>query len=165
MRYLKWIFVIFFLIGPGFAGEVQVIDGDTLRIDDTRVRLWGIDAPEDGQLCDDNGREYDCGALATGALTHFIDGHPVHCRRIDTDRYGRTVARCIVAGRDLGAVMVRSGWALDYRYYSQGDYQQEQRQAQRAKIGLWAGAFRPPWLWRRDSRERKKPLSDRDWGR
>jgi endonuclease YncB( thermonuclease family) len=33
------------------AGQVSVIDGDTLEIRGTRIRLWGIDAPENSQLC------------------------------------------------------------------------------------------------------------------
>src|SRR5436305_1573118 len=33
------------------TGAVRVIDGDTLVVNDTRVRLEGIDAPEAGQTC------------------------------------------------------------------------------------------------------------------
>jgi endonuclease YncB( thermonuclease family) len=31
------------------AGQASVIDGDTLEIHGTRIRLWGIDAPESNQ--------------------------------------------------------------------------------------------------------------------
>jgi endonuclease YncB( thermonuclease family) len=31
------------------AGQASVIDGDTLEIHGTRIRLWGIDAPESDQ--------------------------------------------------------------------------------------------------------------------
>jgi endonuclease YncB( thermonuclease family) len=34
-----------------FAGQASVIDGDTLEIHGTRIRLWGVDAPESNQLC------------------------------------------------------------------------------------------------------------------
>jgi endonuclease YncB( thermonuclease family) len=34
-----------------FVGQASVIDGDTLEIHSTRIRLWGIDAPESTQLC------------------------------------------------------------------------------------------------------------------
>ena len=33
------------------AGQASVIDCDTLEIHGTRIRLWGIDAPESSQLC------------------------------------------------------------------------------------------------------------------
>jgi endonuclease YncB( thermonuclease family) len=33
------------------VGQASVIDGDTLEIHGTRIRLWGIDAPESSQLC------------------------------------------------------------------------------------------------------------------
>jgi endonuclease YncB( thermonuclease family) len=40
---------------PAFAdnlsGQASIIDGDTLEIHGTRIRLWGIDAPESNQLC------------------------------------------------------------------------------------------------------------------
>ena len=40
---------------PAFAddliGQASVIDGDTLEIHGTRIRLWGIDAPESNQFC------------------------------------------------------------------------------------------------------------------
>jgi hypothetical protein len=35
------------------AGQASVIDGDTLEIRGTRIRLWGIDTPESSQFCRD----------------------------------------------------------------------------------------------------------------
>jgi endonuclease YncB( thermonuclease family) len=52
------------------------------------------------------------------------------------------------SGEDIGAAMVRSGWALDYERYSGGRYAAEQLEAEAALRGLWAGAFVPPWEWR-----------------
>jgi endonuclease YncB( thermonuclease family) len=44
-----------FCASPTFAdnltGQASIIDGDTLEIHGTRIRLWGIDAPESNQLC------------------------------------------------------------------------------------------------------------------
>jgi hypothetical protein len=43
------------MAAPAFAddlvGQASIIDGDTLEIHDTRIRLWGIDAPKSSQLC------------------------------------------------------------------------------------------------------------------
>jgi len=33
------------------SGQASIIGGDTLEIHGTRIRLWGIDAPESSQLC------------------------------------------------------------------------------------------------------------------
>jgi endonuclease YncB( thermonuclease family) len=33
------------------AGRASVIDGDTIEVHGTRIRLWGIDAPESTQPC------------------------------------------------------------------------------------------------------------------
>ena len=52
------LFFLFLLLAlPAMAddltGQASIIDGDTLEIHGTRIRLWGIDAPESGQLCRD----------------------------------------------------------------------------------------------------------------
>lgn len=163
MRCCGWLLLGFILTLPALAGEIQVIDGDTLWVAGAPVRLWGIDAPERGQSCHFDGAEYDCGAVAASILARLIGDRPLRCLRIDTDRYGRTVARCAVNERDLGSMMVAAGWALDYRHYSRGVYNNEQRRAQRAKRGLWAGEFQCPWAWRKsaprgDSRKEKMPV-------
>jgi hypothetical protein len=45
------------------VGQASVIDGDTLEIHGTRIRLSGIDAPESTQLCrGDDSLQYRCGA-------------------------------------------------------------------------------------------------------
>ena len=38
-------------LADDFVGQASVIDGDTLEIHGTRIRLWGVDAPESNQLC------------------------------------------------------------------------------------------------------------------
>jgi hypothetical protein len=49
------------------------IDGDTLEIHGTRIRLWGIDAPESSQLCrDDESLQYQCGAKRTIIATRTV---------------------------------------------------------------------------------------------
>ena len=61
----------------------------------------------------------------------------------------RTVARCFVGERDLGRLMVRNGWAIDYEYFSGGFYQDTQAKAHEDKAGLWAGTFKTPREWRK----------------
>jgi hypothetical protein len=51
-------------------GQASVIDGDTVEIHGTRVRVFGIDAPESSQLCrDDDSLPYRCGAKAANELS------------------------------------------------------------------------------------------------
>jgi endonuclease YncB( thermonuclease family) len=76
------------------TGQASIIDGDTLEIHGTRVRLWGIDAPESSQLCrGKDSEQYRCGAQAANDLDAFIARRPVSCLPISLDRYGRTGSR------------------------------------------------------------------------
>ncbi len=131
------------------TGQVSIIDGDTLEIHGTRVRLWGIDAPESTQLCRGaDSLQYRCGAKAANDLDAFIAGRPVSCLPISLDRYGRTVATCSVGGADLGDWLVRNGLALDWPQYSKRKYDAAQHEAEHAGRGMWAGSYIEPWLYR-----------------
>ncbi len=127
------------------VGRATVTDGETIRMGDVRIRLWGIDAPERDQTCGD----LPAGRMATGALAHVIGDRPVSCESVDTDRYGRTVATCAVDGEDLGSMMVRAGWARDYARYSGGHYRQDEDAARTRQRGMWAADCIAPWEWRR----------------
>ncbi|MGY4298802.1 endonuclease YncB(thermonuclease family) [Bradyrhizobium sp. i1.4.4] len=90
-------------LADDFVGQASVIDGDTLEMHGVRIRLWGIDAPESSQLCrGEDSLQYRCGAQAANDLDAFIARRPVNCVPVSLDPYGRTVATCSVAGRDLG---------------------------------------------------------------
>src|SRR6266700_1575495 len=92
------------------VGQASVVDGDTLEVHGTRIRLWGVDAPESSQLC--RGADsylYRCGAKAANDLDSFIARRPVNCTPVAEDQYGRTVATCSVGGADLGEWLVRNG--------------------------------------------------------
>lgn len=147
------LFVLLLLPAPALAAEV--IDGDGLRLDGESIRLWGIDAPEVGQDCEaPGGVTLDCGAFAKGLLASLTSRGQVECETVDTDRYGRTVARCYVDGLDLGSMMVAAGWALDFERYSGGFYALEQEQARQDRRGLWGLEFTMPWDWRTERRGR-----------
>lgn len=132
-------------------GQASVIDGDTIEIHDQRIRLHGIDAPESGQQCIRAGQRWPCGRRAAFALSDRIGNRTVRCNRRDIDRYGRVVAVCFAAGENLNAWLVRNGWALAYRRYSQA-YVSDEDTARRSRSGIWAGSFIPPWDWRRGER-------------
>lgn len=130
-------------------GQASIIDGDTLEIRGTRIRLWGIDAPESSQLCrGDDSLPYRCGAKAANELDAFIAHRPVSCEPVSRDVYGRTVATCSVGAIDLAEWLVRGGLAFDWPRYSKGKYDSTQREADHAGRGVWAGSFVVPWLYR-----------------
>lgn len=138
---------------PGIAeplrGTATVIDGDTLEIHGAQIRLYGIDAPERGQLCGDaRERDYPCGRRAAQALIQKVAGAAVTCEPKSTTANKRVYAICRVGETDLGAWMVRSGLALANRHVSRRYLPQEER-AWGAKTGLWAGVFEMPWEWRK----------------
>ncbi|WP_245306157.1 thermonuclease family protein [Roseovarius aestuariivivens] len=91
-----------------------MIDGDTLRIRKTQVRLYGIDAPE---------LNHPYGEKAKWALFGLCKGKTVQAEIVDVDHYGRKVARCTLEdGRDLSAEMVKLGLAIDWPKFSGGKY-------------------------------------------
>jgi endonuclease YncB( thermonuclease family) len=131
------------------AGQASVIDGDTIEIHGTRVRLFGIDAPEHDQLCSDRyGARYRCGQVASNALAGYIGRQAVACVEVDRDRYRRTVAVCSVGQVDLADWLVRAGLAIDWPRYSKGDYAPTEAGARANKIGMWSGQFVEPWRYR-----------------
>ena len=66
-------------------GKATVVDGDTITIDNTKIRFSGIDAPESyyyglTQYCErPNGKIWACGKKATAALKKLIGKHEVEC--------------------------------------------------------------------------------------
>jgi endonuclease YncB( thermonuclease family) len=136
---------------PFIIGIASVIDGDTLEIRGQRIRLHGIDAPESGQFCEKDGKQYRCGQQAALALSDKIGRATIRCERRDIDRYKRIVAVCRLGDVDLNAWMVREGWAISYRQYSR-DYIDDESAARTAKAGIWAGRFIEPSRWRRGDR-------------
>jgi endonuclease YncB( thermonuclease family) len=137
---------------PTIVGHAKVVDGDSLEIGTTRVRLFGVDAPEGKQSCRRDGRPWRCGEEAAAKLRALVRDVELRCVQRDVDDYGRSVAVCRSGGTDINAEMVRAGLALAYRHYS-NDYVDEEAAARDAHRGLWAGEFTPPWEWRRESHD------------
>ena len=137
------------------------MDGDTLHGDNgkIKIRLYGIDAPEENQECignlKDPGKSWSCG-IASHALLHvLVNEETIVCIRIDEDVYGRIVATCESEREgDIGRGMVKRGMALNYERFSHSHYQDEERKAREAKLGIWQSTcFTKPWDWRRDEKK------------
>jgi hypothetical protein len=63
------------------TGAARVVDGDTIEIEDQKIRLWGIDAPEPAQRCTEGGAPYPCGLDASRALAKQIGRKRVRAAR------------------------------------------------------------------------------------
>jgi endonuclease YncB( thermonuclease family) len=141
------------------AGPAAILDGDTIRIGETRIRLVGIDAPETDQRCLDRaGKLWLCGIAARDAMAGIVANRSVQCQGSSTDVYGRLLAICWVR-ENINRWMVRQGFALAYIKYST-EFVEDERQAKKEMRGMWSGAFVAPWDWR--TRTRATPvLGDR----
>lgn len=130
------------------TGLARIVDGDTLVVSETRIRLEGIDAPEAGQTC---GRRlfgrWSCGTEATAALASLIEGKPVRCLQRGHDKYGRVLATCFIGAQDVSAWMVERGHAWAFVRYST-TYLREEAEARAARRGIWQGESVPAWEYR-----------------
>lgn len=130
--------------------SVRVVDGDTLWVAGTPVRLAGMDAPEMRQLCEGpGGVEWACGVVAARVLRSVaVTG--VRCTVTGRDVYQREVGSCVTTGgdtpgRDLGEEMVALGLAAA----AGSRYRAVEAEARRHRVGVWAGRWAMPWNWRR----------------
>ena len=74
--------------GIYIEGKIKVIDGDTIKMDGTSIRLFGIDAPEKNQICvNKNDESYNCGSISTKALKRYVGRKKIKCRYTEKDRY------------------------------------------------------------------------------
>ena len=99
-------------------GSARLVDGDTVEVRGQMVRLFGIDAPETAQTCEASGRRYPCGRLAAETLAKLIAGRTVTCEGDERDRYDRLIGWCRAGGTDLNREMVRLGWAVAFRQFT-----------------------------------------------
>ncbi|GMH43656.1 hypothetical protein BSKO_11578 [Bryopsis sp. KO-2023] len=143
-------------------GTPKVVDGDTLQINDDRIRLFGVDAPELRQECSRGGKPYACGEISRDALRNKIGNSKVKCVEKNKDIYGRSVSICFIDGTnfDLNKWMVDNGQAVAYRKYSKS-YDQDEVDAQKGKKGIWSGEFEEPETWRRENGRGKASQSVR----
>ena len=97
--------------------SLSIHDGDSIRCGSERIRIENIDAPElpDSPKCTDRRRngwcDYALAERSRDALEAFLAQGTVKVQRSGVDRYGRTLARVTVDGKDAGAYLVSKGLA------------------------------------------------------
>ncbi len=110
--------------GEVIEGRATAKDGDGIVIRGTEIRMQGVAAPEDNSYRVDDG-----GPAATRALSELVDGETVTCRLDGSTARGRPVGICTLGGQDLGATLIRNGYARDCPRYSGGRYRAAEMQA------------------------------------
>ena len=106
--------VLALLVEHAWGAEplIVAVDGDTIHVDDERIRIVGLDAPETYQARCESERQR--GHRATAHLRRLLAGGTITIRGQGRDRYGRTLARVYVDGRDVAGLMIRAGHAVPY---------------------------------------------------
>lgn len=130
------------------ARVVGIQDGDTITVlyferYQIKVRLYGIDAPENSQ---------PFGNASKKKLSDLVFGKNVTLYTKGKDRYGRLLAWVFNGPICANKEMVRSGMAWWYRQYApkENGLRLAEQEARGRKAGLWADRSPvPPWNWRK----------------
>ena len=163
---MKKVTIILFLLfnqnalAQEISGFPKIIDGDTVHINNYKIRLEGIDAPEIKQKCEKPffsisfiisyslNKEYHCGKISKEKLKKKIGSKKIICISKSKDRYKRYLATCYLKKENLNRWMVRNGHAISYKKYSK-EYLVDEDFAKRNSLGLWVGKFIEPEKWRK----------------
>lgn len=131
------------------TGVARVIDGDSVIVSGTEIRLLGIDAPERDQNCVRGGADWQCGRESARRLRAFLGRARVSCSGNSFDKHGRLLAVCRRGDVEVNQWLVEQGWAVSY-----DNYPAAERAARKAGRGIWSGTFEQPRDWRERNRGR-----------
>ena len=127
------------------SGAAEALDGDTLSLTGLPVRLFGIDAVEAGQSCENDAGSWGCGADARETLAELVRGRQVECLTREKDADGILVATCHVGDIDLAQAIAQAGFAVAL---PGSGYEDAEKLAAQYDFGIWASRFDPPAEWR-----------------
>ena len=148
------------ILAQEIIGIPKIVDGDTVYINNYKIRLEGIDAPEMRQKCKKEKfkissiigytfyEDYFCGKHSKDNLAAKVNGSKIKCISFTKDKYKRYLAKCFKDKTNLNRWMVRNGYAVAYRRYSK-EYIPDEDFAKENKLGLWQGKFLNPEKWRK----------------
>lgn len=136
------------------AGVAVPLQADQITIGNSRISLYGVDAPDPDmdRYCRADGQLYGCFTNAKRELEILIDEGPFECTGTGEFNYvGFPYMICTVNGKDVAEAIIRAGWA--FAFLPQTDkYLAVQQEAEAAGIGLWQPgiSFQLPWVHRAD---------------
>ena len=102
------------------ATVVKVIDGDTIRVDwierdfDFPVRIEGINAPEMNEDRGEISRDFLANIILEKEVDIIIDP------KNRVEKWGRLLGRIEVQGIDIGALLIRNGFATTFEAKDEG---------------------------------------------
>jgi endonuclease YncB( thermonuclease family) len=146
--------------GAGLAQSADTISGpatavgpDIILVNNTRVILLGIDAPEANQTCDEAGAKlWNCGDSALAVLSQTLNQGDVTCTlKGNPDPLARRSGTCKIGDQDVADVLVKQGLALPYPKDPESkNYEADAAAAKAARQGMFADgvSFMNPWEFR-----------------
>ena len=167
------IFTSILILGWREANPDAMLTGTVLRVADSevivllgpgnaqyKIRLLGVDAPEQGQPYAEAAKDY----ISTRAIGRFV---VVEYGGRDTN--GNIFGTVRLSGSDLGLEQISAGMAWHYKqdqdHQSAADqraYAEAEEQARQAQIGLWHDSCPvAPWVWREPKAPGETPPCDK----
>lgn len=152
MKQLLAAFIVLLLSSAAFAGDIvgpaTVVDGNTLNVGGTVVRLYGIQTPHPEQLClTHKNKQQQCGRIAVLTLIDLVRGPDARCEDRGLDAQGRLQGVCFIGWMNVNEEMVAGGQALADPDTG-GEFQRAETFAKARREGLWRTEFTVPWEWR-----------------
>lgn len=131
---------------------IKIKDGDTIVVLDsnnnqTILRLAEVDCPESSQDFGKKAKEFTSEQVALKTVSYKI---------VDTDRYGRSIAKVYYDYKYLSAEIIKNGFGWHYKKYSKSiELSNLERAAKTKKIGLWSSYKNiAPWDYRNERRNK-----------
>lgn len=131
LKRLQFMPVLLAVTAPAHAQTV--IDGNTIVLEGRHVRLWGIEAPALHSTCSG----WPAGEIATAFLHDLINNRSIACTARGVDQSGKLFGMCRAAGVDVGATMVRKGYAFAATKYTR-DYVEQEAAAKAENLPIHA---------------------------
>ena len=142
-------------VTTGSSKNLKVSDGDTIVLNNKKIRFFGIDTPEINQICIKNFRIENCGVDAKKLLISKIGKSKIECVENGKDYYNRILAECFIEGESLSKYLVRSGYAFAFKKYS-NKFVEDENFAKKNNLGIWSTKFQYPWEFRKTIKNLRK---------
>ena len=139
-----------------YTGRAFIIDGDTLKINGTKIRLVSVDAPEISQKCKTHGHTENCGELVKLRLVQVTSNEDTTCYSHGKDYFGRVLAECYINDININKWLLREGLAVYYYNKDFKSYKILETLAKEEKLGLWDSEFQNPKEYRKQQKKRRK---------